>query len=118
MIRVLRPGGRLLLDHVAGATRPVRAVLRLIEVANVPVDGQHFRRPPIPHTCRSPAADPGLLTQDQEITPWAVVVLADPPAGTWHRSWCEMWRPELSGWLVEIRLGTKSQVDATVNVID
>jgi ubiquinone/menaquinone biosynthesis C-methylase UbiE len=44
MVRVLRPGGRLLLlDHVAGSSRPVRAVQRLLELATVPVGGEHLR---------------------------------------------------------------------------
>lgn len=50
MIRVLRPGGLLLLaDHVVGATVPVRALQRLIEVVSVPAAGEHFRRRPIRH---------------------------------------------------------------------
>ncbi|MFI7523772.1 class I SAM-dependent methyltransferase [Micromonospora globbae] len=50
MVRVLRPGGLLLLaDHVIGATRPVRALQRLIEVISVPTAGEHFRRRPIRH---------------------------------------------------------------------
>ncbi|AXH93650.1 class I SAM-dependent methyltransferase [Micromonospora aurantiaca] len=48
MIRVLRPGGLLLLaDHVVGANRPVRAIQRLIELVSVPAAGEHFRRRPI-----------------------------------------------------------------------
>jgi ubiquinone/menaquinone biosynthesis C-methylase UbiE len=47
MKRVLRPGGRLLLaDHVAGSPWPVRAVQRLLEVATVPLGGEHFLRRP------------------------------------------------------------------------
>lgn len=50
MVRVLRPGGLLLLaDHVVGATRPVRAVQRLLELVTVPTAGEHFRRRPIRH---------------------------------------------------------------------
>jgi ubiquinone/menaquinone biosynthesis C-methylase UbiE len=50
MIRVLRPGGRLLLlDHVAGSTLPVRAVQRLIERVTIPLGGEHFRRRPLHH---------------------------------------------------------------------
>lgn len=50
MVRVLRPGGLLLLaDHVIGATRPVRALQRLIEMISVPAAGEHFRRRPIRH---------------------------------------------------------------------
>lgn len=48
MVRVLHPGGLLLLaDHVVGATRPVRAIQRLIELVSVPAAGEHFRRRPI-----------------------------------------------------------------------
>ncbi|MCI4066882.1 class I SAM-dependent methyltransferase [Micromonospora sp. R77] len=48
MARVLRPGGLLLLvDHVVGATRPVRALQRLIELVSVPTAGEHFRRRPL-----------------------------------------------------------------------
>ncbi|HEY3501878.1 MAG TPA: class I SAM-dependent methyltransferase [Actinocatenispora sp.] len=50
MVRVLRPGGRLLLaDHVAGTGRLTRAVQALIELGSVPVGGEHFRRRPIRH---------------------------------------------------------------------
>lgn len=48
MVRVLRPGGLLLLaDHVAGKAWPVRAVQRLLEVVTVPQAGEHFRRRPL-----------------------------------------------------------------------
>jgi ubiquinone/menaquinone biosynthesis C-methylase UbiE len=48
MIRVLRPGGRLLLlDHVAGSSRPVRAIQRLLELVTVPRGGEHFLRRPL-----------------------------------------------------------------------
>jgi len=50
MIRVLRPGGRLLLlDHVAGSSRPVRAIQRLIELVSIPTGGEHYRRRPLRH---------------------------------------------------------------------
>jgi ubiquinone/menaquinone biosynthesis C-methylase UbiE len=50
MIRVLRPGGLLvLLDHVAAARWPVRALQRLVELVSVPTGGEHFRRRPIRH---------------------------------------------------------------------
>ncbi len=50
MVRVLQPGGLLLLaDHVIGATAPVRTLQHLIELISVPVAGEHFRRRPIRH---------------------------------------------------------------------
>lgn len=50
MIRVLRPGGRLLLaDHVASTSAPIRAGQRLLELGSVPIGGEHFLRRPIEH---------------------------------------------------------------------
>ncbi|MPZ66734.1 MAG: methyltransferase domain-containing protein [Pseudonocardiaceae bacterium] len=50
MLRVLRPGGRLLLaDHVASSSAPLRAGQRLLELATVPIGGEHFLRRPIEH---------------------------------------------------------------------
>lgn len=49
MDRVLRPGGLLLLaDHVVSTSRVARGVQRLLEVATVPLAGEHFRRRPLP----------------------------------------------------------------------
>ena len=46
MIRVLRPGGRLLLaDHVASSS-PVLRAGQLLELATVPIGGEHFLRRP------------------------------------------------------------------------
>ncbi|MGB3444149.1 MAG: class I SAM-dependent methyltransferase [Actinophytocola sp.] len=48
MLRVLRPGGRLILvDHVAGSAMLVRGVQRLLELVTVPLAGEHFLRRPI-----------------------------------------------------------------------
>jgi len=48
MIRVLRPGGTLLLaDHVASSARPVRAVQWLLELVTVPYGGEHYLRRPL-----------------------------------------------------------------------
>jgi ubiquinone/menaquinone biosynthesis C-methylase UbiE len=47
MVRVLRPGGLLLLaDHVAATAAPVRAVQWLAELGSVRFMGEHFRRRP------------------------------------------------------------------------
>ena len=50
MVRVLRPGGRLLLlDHVISSAWHARAVQRLLELVTVPMGGEHFRRRPLRH---------------------------------------------------------------------
>jgi ubiquinone/menaquinone biosynthesis C-methylase UbiE len=50
MVRVLRPGGLLLLaDHVEASAWYARAAQRLLELVTVPVGGEHFRRRPIQH---------------------------------------------------------------------
>lgn len=47
MARVLRPGGRLILvDHVAGTSRVVRLLQRLLETVTVRQAGEHFLRRP------------------------------------------------------------------------
>ncbi|WP_439657353.1 class I SAM-dependent methyltransferase [Lentzea sp. HUAS TT2] len=48
MVRVLRPGGRLILvDHVAGSSRVVRGLQWLVERITVPMAGEHFLRRPL-----------------------------------------------------------------------
>lgn len=48
MVRVLRPGGRLLLaDHVTSTNPAIRGGQRLAELVSVPLGGEHFRRRPI-----------------------------------------------------------------------
>jgi ubiquinone/menaquinone biosynthesis C-methylase UbiE len=62
MVRVLRPGGTLLLaDHVVSTSRPVRALQRLLEVVTIPLGGEHFRRRPIRHV-----QDAGLAIQQHD----------------------------------------------------
>jgi len=49
-VRVLRPGGLLLLaDHIVSTAWPVRAVQRLAEVVTVPLQGEHWLRRPLRH---------------------------------------------------------------------
>lgn len=46
-VRVLRPGGRLLLaDHVIATTAVVRLGQRLLEAITIPLSGEHFTRRP------------------------------------------------------------------------
>ncbi|MFC7878360.1 class I SAM-dependent methyltransferase [Isoptericola sp. NPDC057391] len=48
MVRVLRPGGLLLLaDHVASSVWPLRALQALADVVSVPLAGEHFGRRPM-----------------------------------------------------------------------
>ncbi|HKS50003.1 MAG TPA: class I SAM-dependent methyltransferase [Amycolatopsis sp.] len=48
MVRVLRPGGRLILvDHIASSSRIARGVQRLLELVTVPLGGEHFLRRPL-----------------------------------------------------------------------
>jgi SAM-dependent methyltransferase len=48
MIRVLRPGGLVLLaDHIGGGSWPVRAIQRAVEVVSVPLQGEHMLRRPL-----------------------------------------------------------------------
>lgn len=48
MIRVLRPGGRLILvDHVVSTSAPLRLLQRLLDAVLVPIGGEHFRRRPL-----------------------------------------------------------------------
>lgn len=47
-LRVLRPGGRLLLaDHIAASFWPLRALQRAIDLASVPLHGEHYTRRPV-----------------------------------------------------------------------
>ncbi|MFG3438842.1 class I SAM-dependent methyltransferase [Nonomuraea sp. NPDC047897] len=47
-LRVLRPGGRLLLaDHVAASFWPLRALQHAVELVSVPLQGEHYTRRPL-----------------------------------------------------------------------
>lgn len=49
MARVLRPGGLLLLaDHVVSTSWPVRTLQALADAVSVPLQGEHYRRRPLP----------------------------------------------------------------------
>lgn len=48
MVRVLRPGGRLILvDHVASSSRVARGLQWLVERVTIPLAGEHFLRRPL-----------------------------------------------------------------------
>ncbi|WP_026930107.1 class I SAM-dependent methyltransferase [Glycomyces tenuis] len=50
MVRVLRPGGLLLLaDHVVSTSAWIRGLQRAVDWFTVPLEGEHFRRRPIRH---------------------------------------------------------------------
>jgi len=50
MVRVLRPGGLLLLaDHIEAAVWWARAIQSLIDLATIPLAGERYRRRPIHH---------------------------------------------------------------------
>lgn len=62
MVRVLRPGGRLILvDHVASTNWLARAVQWLLERLTVPMAGEHFLRRPVRQVEAS-----GLAVEQQE----------------------------------------------------
>jgi ubiquinone/menaquinone biosynthesis C-methylase UbiE len=63
MVRVLRPGGLLLLaDHVVSTSAPIRALQALLELYSVRVQNEHFRRRPIEHVM---AAGLAILEHDR-----------------------------------------------------
>jgi ubiquinone/menaquinone biosynthesis C-methylase UbiE len=84
MWRVLRPGGLLLLaDHVAGSSRPVRAVQRALEWVTVPQASEHFLRRP-----RDTALAVGFKIERQERFTLGIVerVAARRPRGSTRQS--------------------------------
>jgi ubiquinone/menaquinone biosynthesis C-methylase UbiE len=47
-IRVLRPGGDLLLaDHVVATSWPLRALQHVVDLVSVPLQGEHYTRRPV-----------------------------------------------------------------------
>jgi len=47
-LRVLRPGGRLLLaDHLAASFWPLRTLQRAVDLVSVPLQGEHYTRRPV-----------------------------------------------------------------------
>ncbi|MGN9842206.1 class I SAM-dependent methyltransferase [Nonomuraea sp. H19] len=78
MIRVLRPGGALLLaDHVAASPWAARAVQRLLELVTVPMAEEHFLRRPISHV-----RERGLTVEQHDRFKLGIVerLVARPPA--------------------------------------
>lgn len=62
MVRVLRPGGMLLLaDHVVATAWWLRALQWAAELASVPLSGEYFRRRPILHVIAA-----GLEVEEHE----------------------------------------------------
>lgn len=52
-LRVLRPGGSLLLaDHVAASFWPLRALQHVADLITVPLQGEHWTRRPLKHLAR------------------------------------------------------------------
>ncbi|MGY5080914.1 class I SAM-dependent methyltransferase [Streptomyces nigrescens] len=80
MVRVLKPGGRLLLlDHVPSTALPVRAIQRLVELVTVPLGGEHLLRRPLRHV-----QDVGLVIERQNRSKLGIVerLAAHKPAHT------------------------------------
>jgi len=75
MVRVLRPGGRLvLLDHVASPARPVRTVQRLLDPLLVRFAGDHLLREP---DAAVRAAE--LTTDELTRSKWGLVLRLNRP---------------------------------------
>lgn len=52
-LRVLRPGGELLLaDHVMATFWPLRALQHAVDMVSIPLQGEHYARRPLNHLAR------------------------------------------------------------------
>jgi ubiquinone/menaquinone biosynthesis C-methylase UbiE len=68
-VRVLRPGGRLLLlEHVRSPILPVRLLQRVLEPLTLLLDNDHLLREPLSYL-----ADAGLVVECLERSKWGVV---------------------------------------------
>lgn len=69
-VRVLRPGGSLLLaDHIIAAAGPVRVLQRLADLVTVPLQGEHYTRRPLDTVRRS-----GLeVVETQRLVPYGAI---------------------------------------------
>ncbi|WP_122263467.1 class I SAM-dependent methyltransferase [Ornithinimicrobium cerasi] len=69
LVRVLRPGGSLLLaDHVVATARWLRAVQTAVEAVSVPTHGEHLRRRP-----RLAVETAGLTVVESERSPRGLI---------------------------------------------
>ena len=66
--RVLRPGGRLLLEHVRSPAVPVQAVQRVLDPLVVRLGADHLLREPLDHL-----EDAGLEVERLERSKWGIV---------------------------------------------
>lgn len=75
MLRVLRPGGRLLLaDHIASDRASVRVGQRLIEAVTIPIAGEHFTRRPAADLAElAGLADHPIVVQERERFTFGIV---------------------------------------------